>query len=447
MLKFYLQIVGVITLMTAINLPLSSKEGKIFPYDYKVKTLDNGLKVYVIPMASEGLASYYTIVRTGSVDEVEQGKTGFAHFFEHMMFRGTKKYPKTVYDSIVVSLGADANAYTTDDYTCYHLNIATEDLERVIDIESERFQHLSYLKPDFQTESGAVYGEYRKNLTIPIENLITELVATAFKVHTYGHTTIGYEADIKDMPNQYEYSKEFYKRFYRPENCVIVVCGDVNSDKTFKMIEEYYGNWEKGYQKPNIPTEPQQTEPRRSTFKYPGKTNPMIAIGYKGETFDPANKNVIATQLLGQLVFGSSSEISKKLYVKEGKVLEIAPSFEMNRFPALWLIYAILQDPNDLTYVENEILNTVKQFQEHLVSKDALDKLKSKLKYSFIMSMDTPDATAGNIARFIAITGGIEGIETMYKTMDTITPEDIRNAAKKLTDNIKTTVTMIEEAK
>lgn len=443
MLKFYLQIVGVIFLMTAINLPLSSKEGKIFPYDYKVKTLDNGLKVYVIPMASAGLASYYTVVKTGSVDEVEKGKSGFAHFFEHMMFRGTKKYPKAVYDSIVVSLGADANAYTTDDYTCYHLNIAAEDLETVIDIESERFQNLYYEEPDFQTEAGAVYGEYRKNLTVPFRNVWAEIKETAFDTHTYQHSTIGYEKDIIDMPNQYEYSKEFYSRFYRPENCVIVVAGDVNADETFKMIEQYYGEWERGYQKPNIPTEPKQTAPRRSTFNYQGKTNPILAIGFKGEAFDPANKNVIATQLLGELAFGSNSELYKKLYVKEGKVIYLAPSFDMNRFPFLWLIYAMLQSEKDLEYVENEINATIKKYQESLVSEDELNKLKSKLKYSFIMGMDTPDATAGNMARFIAITGGIEGIETMYDTMAKITPQDIQKAAKIMTEDNKTTVTLI----
>jgi len=438
-----LHFIGVVLIMTALTSNLQAKDGKIFPYEYKVKTLENGLKVYVIPMASEGLASYYTIVRTGSVDEVEEGKSGFAHFFEHMMFRGTKKYPKTVYDSIVVSLGADANAYTTDDYTCYHLNIASEDLEKVIDIESERFQNLYYKEPDFQTEAGAVFGEYRKNLTVPFRNIWEKIKGTAFDVHTYKHSTIGYEKDIIDMPNQYEYSKDFYSRFYRPENCVIVVAGDVNSDKTFALIEQYYKSWEKGYQKPDIPLEPVQTAPRRSTLNYAGKTNPILAVGFKGEAFDPANKNIIATQLLGDLAFGSNSKLYKKLYVNEGKVIALEPSFDMNRFQFLWLIYAVLQTDKDLTYVEKEIDNTIKKYQTELVSESELSNLKKKKKYSFIMDMDTPDATAGNMARFIAITGGLEGIETMFETMEKITPEDIRNAAKLLKNETRTTVTLI----
>ena len=115
----------------------------------------------------------------------------------------------------------------------------------------------------------------------------------------------------------------------------------------------------------------------------------------------------------------------------------------MNRFPFLWLIYAVLQSEKDLEYVENEINATIKKYQENLVSEEELNKLKSKMKYSFIMGMDTPDATAGNMARFIAITGGIEGIETMYDTMAKITPEDMQKAAKMMTKDIKTTVTLI----
>src|SRR5678816_3565259 len=109
-------------------------------------------------MPSHGLTAYWSVVRTGSRDEVEPGVTGFAHFFEHMMFRGTEKNPGKEYDRIVNGMGADANAYTTDDYTAYHMSVSAQDLGRVIDIESDRFQNLKYTEEQFRTESGAVYG-------------------------------------------------------------------------------------------------------------------------------------------------------------------------------------------------------------------------------------------------------------------------------------------------
>ena len=151
-------------------------------------------------MPSEGLVSYWSIVRTGSRDEVEPGVTGFAHFFEHMMFRGSERFPGPVYDGIVNKMGADANAFTTDDFTAYHLGITRVDLPRVIEIEADRFQNLAYGEPEFKTESGAVYGEYRKGRTSPFEVMFEAVQDAAFDAHTYKHTTIGFEADIRAMP-------------------------------------------------------------------------------------------------------------------------------------------------------------------------------------------------------------------------------------------------------
>ena len=158
--------------------------GQVFPYRAVHQTLPNGLKTIVIPLDSPGLVTYWSVVRTGSRDEVEPGRSGFAHFFEHMMFRGTPKYPGPVYDQIVTSLGADSNAYTTDDYTAYHMTFAKEDLERVVEIESDRFQNLSYEKPAFQTEAGAVYGEYRKSITHPfslLDEKLRDLAYTSYR--------------------------------------------------------------------------------------------------------------------------------------------------------------------------------------------------------------------------------------------------------------------------
>jgi zinc protease len=181
----------------------------IFPYPTHIETLENGLKVILIPMESEGLVAYWSVVRTGSRDEYEPGRTGFAHFFEHMMFKGTEKYPTAVFNEQITKMGADANAYTTDDLTAYHLGVTVGDLEKVIDIESDRFMNLSYSEPAFRTEAGAVYGEYRKNKMNPFFLLFEAIGEKAFTRHTYGHTTMGYERDIKSMPDMFDYSRSW----------------------------------------------------------------------------------------------------------------------------------------------------------------------------------------------------------------------------------------------
>lgn len=419
---------------------VSQDNENVFPYDYEVNTLENGLKIITIPMPSNGIVSYYTLVRTGARDEYEQGKTGFAHFFEHMMFRGTKKYPGSVYDSLIISIGADGNAYTTDDYTAYHLSLSKEDLDLVMELESDRFQNLSYPEADFKTEAGAVYGEYRKNITNPISVLWEKLKYTAYDKHTYKHSTIGFVKDIKAMPTLYEYSMEFYSNYYRPENSILMVAGDISTDEILEKAKKYYGGWEQGYTAPKVEQEPEQTAARSAEVTYDGKTNPIVGIGYKAEAFDATDKSVIARELIGDLAFGSNSDLYKKLYLKEQKVQYISPYFPQNRDPFMSIIYTMVNDPSDIDYVKAEVQKSVEWYQNNLVDKKKLEDLKKRQKYAFLMSLDTPANVTGNLARMVAITGGMDAVEQYFQTLASITPEDIQEEAKTMTEDKRTII-------
>ena len=404
---------------------------KIFPYQYVKKSLDNGLNVVLIPIEGSGLVSYYSVVRTGSRDEWEPGKSGFAHFFEHMMFRGTERFPGPVYDSIVTSIGADANAYTSDDLTVYHLDFSSEDLEKVMEIESDRFQNLKYSKSEFQTESGAIYGEYRKGRTNPFSVAIEKLRDIAYQLHTYKHTTMGFEKDIKDMPNLYDYSLSFYNRYYRPENVLVVIVGDFDADKTFNNIQKYYSGWKPGYVKPEIIPEPEQEKPNFAEVSYEGRTLPIILQGYKMDAFDPANKDLVAASLLEALAFGEISDIYKKLVLDEQKVQMIGGGASSNRDPGLFMIYSMVKDENDIEYVRKEIDNTLEKFKSVLVDEKLLNDLKKREKYSFLMNLNTPDRVAGALPYFLTIQGRMEIIDEFYSQLEKITPDDIMRSARK----------------
>src|SRR6187397_2692841 len=140
-----------------------------FPFPVTEKTLANGLQVYVVNYDSPGLVAYYSVVRVGSRNEVEPGKSGFAHFFEHMMFRGTDRYPTEKYNDITKAMGADSNAFTSDDLTVYHILAGKAALPKIVEIEADRFQRLQYEEAKFQKEARAVLGEYNKNASNPIE--------------------------------------------------------------------------------------------------------------------------------------------------------------------------------------------------------------------------------------------------------------------------------------
>src|SRR5436305_5591846 len=234
--------------------------GDVFPFKTHETRLDNGLRVVVIPYDSPGVVAYYLVVRTGSRDEVEAGHSGFAHFFEHMMFRGTEKYPSDAYNNLMKRMGANSNANTADDRTAFELVGPSRELETMMAVESDRFQNLKYDEEAFRTEALAVLGEYNKSASSPFLPMYEKMRDLAFEKHTYKHTTIGFLADVKAMPGYYQYSLDFFKRFYRPENVTLLVVGDAQPERVVALAKKYYGDWKPGYQTPAVQPEPPQKE-------------------------------------------------------------------------------------------------------------------------------------------------------------------------------------------
>src|ERR1044071_3372467 len=160
-----------------------------------------------------------------------------------------------------------------------------EKLETMFELEGDRFQNLKYSLQDFKTEAGAVKGEYTKNSASPYVQINEKIAETAFKNHTYGHTTMGYFKDVVDMPNQYDYSQEFFKRFYRPEYATIIVVGDVKRETVEALSEQYFGKWQKGNYISKVETEPAQNETRYAHIKKAGFP-PYLDLEYKGPAFN-----------------------------------------------------------------------------------------------------------------------------------------------------------------
>src|SRR5580692_6881801 len=255
---------------------------KTFPFAYTQEDLPNGLRLVTIPTDSPNLVSVYIVVQTDSRNEVEPGKTGFAHLFEHMMFRGTDAYPPEKYDEILKRAGAASNADTSSDRTTFHTTFSKEDLPAILTMEADRFQHLKYPLEAFKTETGAVLGEYNKNSANPGQKLEEVLADTAFDRHTYKHTTMGFLKDVQDMPQQYDYSIKFFDRYYRPEYTTIIVAGDVDAKQARALVDKSFGNWKRGSYHPDIPAEPAQQGARENHIDWPSPTLPLIEIAFHG---------------------------------------------------------------------------------------------------------------------------------------------------------------------
>jgi zinc protease len=403
---------------------------KILPYPIYQKKLANGLNVVSVPYKSPGLAAFYIVVRAGSRDEIEPGKTGFAHFFEHVMFRGTEKYSSHQYSEILKSVGASANANTSLDRTVYHMTGNATKLETMFELEADRFQNLKYSIQDFKTEAGAVKGEYTKNVANPYSQLNEKVAETAFKEHTYAHTTMGYLKDIVDMPNQYEYSLEFFNRFYRPEYSTIIVVGDIEPAKVEALAQKYFGNWKKGNYVSKVLPEPVQTETR---FTHIQKTGfpPLLDLNFKSPAYSDSNKEVAALDVLVSMLFSEKSALYKKLVLNEQKVRQLYGNVEMTRDPYLFSISASVVKAEDLQYVKDEIMKVLEAAKTQKQDEALLEETKSRLKYSFIMAMDTPSSIAEVLSQSVWLTADPESINRLYAMYDKVTSDDLLNAAKK----------------
>ncbi|HLF15715.1 MAG TPA: pitrilysin family protein [Bacteroidota bacterium] len=435
-----------LTLLGGFALAAQQDEGKVFPYPINQVTLDNGLKIVSIPFDSPGIIAYYTVVRTGSRNEVEPGKSGFAHFFEHMMFRGTEKYSKDAFNEMLKSIGADNNAFTSDDQTVYHTLASAGALGTIMDMESDRFMNLKYSEGDFKTEAGAILGEYNKNFSSPFMTIEEKLREAAYEGHTYKHTTMGFLKDIEDMPNQYRYSLQFFDRWYRPENCVVVVVGDFDQAKLVEMATRYYGPWKRGTYTLDVPLDPPQTQEKIVNLPWKAKTLPIVSVGYHGPAFSDNSREMPAMDLLSQLVFSQTSDLFRKLVIEQQLVEFVEGSQGDSRDPGLFTIAARVKDPKNIELVRTEIDRAIEEAKEKPVSEERLKAIKSYLKYQYAMGLDNPNSVANNISHYIQLTGDPESVNRVYRLYDQITPEDIMGVAKKyLTKTSRTTVILKQE--
>lgn len=403
---------------------------RILPYPIHQDQLENGLKIVTVSYDSPGLASLYIVVRVGSRNEVEPGLSGFAHFFEHMMFRGTEQYPREKYNQVLKSIGASANAYTSNDRTVYHMTGNAEKLALMLEVEADRFRNLKYSQHDFKAEAGAVKGEYTKNYASPYNRLYEKTRANAFDVHTYKHTTMGFFEDIVDMPNQYDYSLEFFNRYYRPEYITVVMVGDVQPKVVNALVENYFGDWEQGSFQAQIPVEPVQQETRYAHLQ-DGSVPPFIGLNYKGPAFSDTGIDMPALDVLNSILFSRNSDLYQKLVVDEQKARFLSAGAYDSRDPYLITIQASLYDPEDMDYVKAEIQQALEEVKTAGVDPDILTDTKSNLKYSFAMGIDNPGSIANSLSHYISLTGDPESLNRLYSLYDQVSGEDIITVANK----------------
>ena len=408
---------------------------RVFPYTVHERVLGNGLQVLAVPTGQPDVVSLQIPVAVGSRNEVEPGKSGFAHFFEHMMFRGSENYSADAYGELLKNIGADQNAYTTDDRTVYHTTFTKADLELMMRVEADRFQRLAYAEPEFRTEALAVLGEYNKNSANPLSKLLEVQRAAAFQAHTYRHTTMGFLADIEQMPEQFDYSRSFYERFYRPENTALIVAGDVDPDEVFRLAERYWGDWAPGAQEQVIPTEPAPDGPLTAHVDWPTPTTPWTTVAFRGPAaYDEAgrpNADMQALDLLSRLAFSSSSPLYRRLVVEQQLADQLWAYFPDRKDPGLLMVAARVKDPADLARVRDEIQTELARLRAVPFDEARLAAVQSNLRYGFAMGLDDAESAAAALVSDLAAVGRWQAVDERYAAYARLTAADVQRAAQR----------------
>jgi len=434
---------SILLFCTVVAAAAQATPQKIFPYAYSQDDLPNGLRVVTVPTDFPNIVAVYIVVQTGSRNEVEPGHTGFAHLFEHLMFKGTEKYSQAQYNDAIKRMGGASNAFTTNDFTCFYTVFSKEDLPTVLAMEADRFQNLKYSEAEFKTETLAVLGEYNKNASNPFSKLNEALLDTAYSTHTYKHTTMGFLKDVQDMPNQYAYSQKFFSRYYRPEYVTIIVAGDVKTKAVRDLVAKYWGAWKRGDYKPDIPVEPPQDGPRTSHVAWSGPTLPLLSVAYKGPAYDDSTKDTAALDALSYLAFSENSDLYQKLVIQEQKADALYADSPSQVDPSLFQVLARVKKAEDVEYVRGQILATVQEFREKPVDGARLDAVRKHLRYELALRMDNSETVAQVIARYVALRRTPDTMNRLFEQYAGLTPQDVQQAAVKyLTENARTIVTL-----
>jgi zinc protease len=433
-------------LLLGAALPAAAQQpapSPFFPYPMKVDRLPNGLTVVRVPFNSPGLIAYQTVVRVGSRNEVEPGKTGFAHFFEHMMFKGTKNFPEGEREKVISTYGFDDNAFTSDDITVYHSYGPTAGLEKLIEIEADRFRNLEYSEPSFQTEALAVLGEYHKNAAQPYLKIEEELGRTAFTQHTYGHTTLGYYEDVKAMPQAYQYSRTFFERWYTPDNVILVIVGDFNDDALMQAVRTHYGPWDRKGTSLPVPAEPRQTKERSVHIDWPQSTQPRHIFAWhtpaaRLDTADAAIQTVLTDYLVGP-----TSPLYKQLVLDKQLAQEIGSDYSPHRDPHLFSLVAVLQEEGHRAAVASAFNAALRELATGKVDAARVEAIKSNTRYGLLMGMETAKSVATQLSWYAGIYGTPDALARHYQKVSEVKPGDLITFTKKyLTAANRTVLTL-----
>ena len=404
-----------------------SSWGQANKIEFTEFTLDNGLHVILQPDNTTPNIIVSIMYHVGSKNEMPD-RTGFAHFFEHLMFEGTKNIPRGMFSRYVEESGGTLNAGTNFDYTVYYVMLPSNQLELGLWLESERLLHPKVDSVGIATQKGVVTEEMKQTRdNQPYGRLLIETVSRAFTIHPYRWDIIGADPHIRNAKD-HEFV-EFHDMFYVPNNAVLVIAGDIDVSEARPLVEKYFGDISAGTKEIRrpLPNEPRRNIEVRDTV-YDNIQLPMVIQAY--HIPGSGTNDYYATEMLGSLLSeGKSSRLYKSLVDDQRLALQVAAVPLGYEQPGLTLIIAIPQMGVDPKVLEDAMNKELENVRTNLISEKEMEKLRNQFENQVVNSNTTISSRAMNLAQNYTFFKDANRINTTLDKYLSVTREDLQKVA------------------
>ncbi len=384
--------------------------------NYKEKILNNGLRVVVGRDYSSKLAAINLLYCVGARNE-DPSQTGFAHLFEHLMFKGTERFPSFDYEVQIAS--GENNAFTNNDYTDFYITLPKVSIERALELEADRMRGLQLTDEVLEMEKRVVVEEYKQRyLNQPYGDLMMLVRDMCFKVHPYRWATIGLSPDHITSATM-EQVREFYDRYYRPSNCILSISADIDEEQMFQMCERYFGAIEDGdFRAAPLPVEPEQSEARRVEVERDvPATYIIIAFHIGGRT---SNDFFVADMVSDLLAGGDSGRLYQQLVKGRGLLSGVNAYVTGDVDPGLFLFTAQLLPTTTVEQAEEALWEQIEILKREPADDYEMEKVKNKFEANTLFGEINVMNKAMNMG-FYKMTGDISLINReveIFRAMD-----------------------------
>jgi zinc protease len=396
--------------------------------------LDNGLDVVVIPDRRVPVVTHMVWYRNGSADD-PLGQSGIAHFLEHLMFKGTERHPAGEFSQVVSALGGQENAFTSFDYTAYFQRVAKEHLGTMMEFEADRMIGLVLDDAVVAPERDVVLEERRMRVeTDPAAQLSEAMAAALFVHHPYGIPIIGWMHEIETLDR--EHALDYYRRFYTPENAILVVAGDVADGEVRRLAEATYGRVAPRGAKPirRRPREPEPRAARRVAVADPKVEQPTLQRLYLTPScISSKGREALALELLAEILGGGPTSYLYRKLVMERAVAVNAGSWYMGSAmeDTRFSIYAVPGAGISLEALEATVDETIARIKADALDGDSIARAKARLVAETIYASDSQSSLARIYGSALAIGETIEEVRRWPFDIESVTPDDLAGAAER----------------